>query len=105
MSKVAAASRRWPRMRPTHDLNRRTARAAAPVLRLVSPDYCFDPEALAILCTAYDRVIASLGAGQPDADREMIATRLIEAAAKGQRDPDELYRAACSKPRGAPLGS
>jgi hypothetical protein len=95
MSKVAAANRRWPRMRHTHDLDRRTARAAAPALRLVSPDYCFDAEALAILCTAYDRIITSLGAGQPDADREAIATRLIEAAARGQRDPDELCRAVC----------
>jgi hypothetical protein len=94
VSEVAAGSKHWRRMRQTRDLDRRVARAAAPRLRLVSPDYCFDPEALAILCAAYDRAIASLGAGQFDADREMIATRLIEAAAKGQRDPDELCRAA-----------
>ena len=73
---------------------RRHMPAATPVLRLVSPDYSFDPEALALLCTVYDRAITTLGGIQSEAVREIVAKQIIEAAARGQRDPEALCRAA-----------
>ena len=73
---------------------RRGSQTAAPVLRLASPDYSFDPEALAVLCAAYDRTIATLGAHQSKDLCETVAQRVIEAAGRGERDPDRLFRAA-----------
>jgi hypothetical protein len=73
---------------------RRGLQTAAPVLRLASPDYSFDPEDLAVLCAAYDRTIATLGAHQSKDLCETVAQRVIEAAGRGERDPDRLCRAA-----------
>jgi hypothetical protein len=73
---------------------RRGMQTAAPVLRLASPDYSFDPEALAVLCAAYDKTVAIVGAYHSKDLCETVAQRVIEAAGTGERDPDRLCRAA-----------
>jgi hypothetical protein len=80
---------------------RRHMHAAVPVLRLVSPDYSFDPEALALLCSVYDRAISRLGGIQSEAVRALVAKQIIEAAARGQRDPDALCQAALREEGGS----
>jgi hypothetical protein len=72
----------------------KNGRASGFVLRLASPDYCFEPETLAVLSAAYDQAIAALGADELDVVREIVAKRIIEAAARGERDADRLSHAA-----------
>jgi hypothetical protein len=44
-----------------------------------------------ILCTAYDRAKKELhDTGQPEIVRELIAQRILDLAASGERDPDRL---------------
>jgi hypothetical protein len=61
----------------------------AKILEFIRSDYSFDPEAVAILSKAYDMALASLR-DQPEAVREVIARRIIEAARRGERNPDKL---------------
>lgn len=51
----------------------------------------FDPEAVAVLCAAFDKARKSLhDTGQPALVQEVIARRIIESAKRGERDPDKL---------------
>jgi hypothetical protein len=51
----------------------------------------FDPETVKLLCTAYDKAMASLhDAGQPAVVHEVIAQRIIADAKRGERDLDRL---------------
>jgi hypothetical protein len=61
-----------------------------PVRRLLeSADY--DAETLQIICAAYDRAKAELhDTGQPEIVREILARRILDLAAKGERDPMRL---------------
>jgi hypothetical protein len=63
----------------------------AKILTFIKPDTAFDPESAAILGAAYDKAVAALRVGeQNEAVRDVIATRIIALAAKGERDPDRL---------------
>jgi hypothetical protein len=51
----------------------------------------FDYDATRAMGEAFDRACHSLhDIGQPTLVREIIATRIIEVARNGERDPDEL---------------
>jgi hypothetical protein len=65
------------------------------ILKFVLRDYAFDTEATAALVAAYDKAAFGLhDKGQPRVTREIIAKRIIELAAAGERDPDKLSEAA-----------
>jgi len=54
----------------------------------------FDPETMRLLGQAFESVCAQLhDTGQPLIVREVIAKRIIEAAKRGERDPDRLAAA------------
>jgi hypothetical protein len=51
----------------------------------------FDPEETAAMTAAYAKVCELMRDwGQPDAIKDAIAKRIIEAASRGERDPDEI---------------
>jgi hypothetical protein len=51
----------------------------------------FDPEATEAMMEAYDRACRSMHDwGQPVIIREIIAKRIIQLAARGEQDPDQL---------------
>jgi hypothetical protein len=55
----------------------------------------FDAEATRVMGKAYDKARRALhDKGQPDVVQEVIAMRIIDIAATGERDPDELARRA-----------
>jgi hypothetical protein len=57
------------------------------ILKFIRPGNSFDPETLKILGAAYDLAVVSLqDSGQPDVLHEIMAGRIIAAAAKGERD-------------------
>ena len=54
-------------------------------------DAAFDPEAVKVLSTAFEKARKSLhDKGQPEVVQEVIARRLIACAQRGERDPDKL---------------
>jgi len=58
-------------------------------------DRSFDKEATRVMGEAYDQARKMLhDRGQPDVVQEIIAKRIIDIAATGERDPDELARRA-----------
>ena len=55
----------------------------------------FDPDMTHIMGEAFDRACEDLHVvGQPDIVREVIASRIINAARDGERDPRRLYEQA-----------
>ncbi len=55
----------------------------------------FDPETLRALGAAYDLAVAGLNdGGQPDTVCEIIASRIVAAATRGERDPQKLCQVA-----------
>jgi hypothetical protein len=65
------------------------------VLPFIRREAGFDPEATAILITAYQTTIQRFGdRRQPAALREIAARRIIALAAKGERNPERLCAAA-----------
>jgi hypothetical protein len=51
----------------------------------------FDPEATAAMMEAYDKACRSMHDwGQPVVMREIIAKRIIQLAARGEQDTDQL---------------
>jgi hypothetical protein len=53
----------------------------------------FNAEATRVMGEAYDKARKMLhDKGQPDVVQEVIAKRIIDIAATGERDPDELAR-------------
>jgi hypothetical protein len=50
----------------------------------------FDPEVIALLIRAYETAVRRVGKGQPLPVLEALATRIIEAAVRGERDPQQL---------------
>jgi hypothetical protein len=51
----------------------------------------FDDQTTSLLGAVYDAVCVGLkDTSQPDIVREIIARRIVEAAKKGERDPDRL---------------
>jgi len=58
-------------------------------------DRAFDAEATRVMGEAYDKARKMLhDRGQPHVVQEIIAKRIIDIAATGERDPDELARRA-----------
>jgi hypothetical protein len=56
-----------------------------------SRDCSFDPQAIQVMGSAYERACRSLqDIGQPDLVKEIIARRIIEVAQAGERDIDRL---------------
>ena len=78
---------------------RRRGAVAMPVNSLGS----FDPEALLVLYQAFDDVWLQLedttGPDARDATRNAIAAALIQAAMRGERDPEKLWCHAMSRAR------
>jgi hypothetical protein len=57
----------------------------------------FDPDMTHIMGQAFDRACRDLyDVGQPDIVKEVIASRIIDAARDGERDPGRLCRLALS---------
>jgi hypothetical protein len=55
----------------------------------------FDPDMTLIMGEAFDRACRDLrDVGQPDLVKEVIASRIIDAARDGERDPARLCRLA-----------
>jgi hypothetical protein len=65
------------------------------ILPFVRPETTFDPDAVAIMSSAFDAALASLNdQNQSPTVREIIAKRIIAAAMKGERDPERLRQEA-----------
>jgi hypothetical protein len=57
----------------------------------------YDPETVQVICAAYDRAKKELrDKGQPEIVREILAQRILDLAARGERDPAQLCVAALS---------
>jgi hypothetical protein len=70
--------------------------AELPVRKLLE-SAAYDPETVRALCIAYDRAKNELhDTGQPEIVREILARRILELAAKGERDPARLCSGALS---------
>jgi hypothetical protein len=66
-----------------------------PILQFIRPFDVFDNATLAVLSDAYDKAVASLhDGGQPTIVREVIADRMFDLAAKGERDIGRLCKGA-----------
>ena len=50
----------------------------------------FDPEVVALLIQAYETAVKRVGKGQPLPVLEALATRIIETAVNGERDPQRM---------------
>jgi hypothetical protein len=58
-------------------------------------DRSFDAETTTLVGQAFDKVCRELhDRGQSDSVKEIIAKRIINIAARGERDPDEMCKAA-----------
>jgi hypothetical protein len=67
----------------------------AQILKFIRSDNSFDPETLRTLGAAYDLAISRLhDRGQPETVCELIAERIIAAAARGERSPERLSETA-----------
>ena len=65
------------------------------IVQFIPGDSGFDSEAIAVVCTAYDRASHMLhDRGHARVAREIIAKRIIALAAKGERDPERLGNSA-----------
>ena len=65
------------------------------ILPFVLPETTFDPDAVAIMSSAFDAALASLNdQNQSPTVREIIAKPIIAAAMKGERDPERLRQEA-----------
>ncbi len=63
----------------------------AEIARFIPANNSFDPEAIAIICAAYDRAAAELhDKGHARVVREIIGKRIVALAAKGERNPERL---------------
>jgi len=58
-------------------------------------DSAFDPEVIAAMASAFDRVCRTIsGHAQLDLVREIIAKRIVELARRGDSDEEHLYQGA-----------
>ncbi len=65
------------------------------IVQFIRPIDFFDSETLTILTEASDKAVVSLhDGGQPLIVRETMAIRMFNLAAMGERDPDQLRKAA-----------
>ena len=78
------------------------------ILEFLRDELVFEPEHIQAMATAYDDVCKTLNLSEREARaREVIATRIIELAGRGERSPthlrDRVLREAGFEPSGAPL--
>jgi hypothetical protein len=65
------------------------------ILQFIEPSHAFDPESIQVLSAAYDRAMRELhDNGQPVLVQEIVAKRIIQLAARGERDPERLSETA-----------
>jgi hypothetical protein len=64
------------------------------ILQFLKPNVTFDPDTLLILGDVYDRACTRLCTGPLDSVCEVMASRIISAAMKGERDPGKLWEIA-----------
>jgi len=65
------------------------------ILPFIEPGHAFDPESIQVLSAAYDRAMRELhDNGQPVLVQEIVARRIIQLAARGERDPERLSETA-----------
>ena len=51
----------------------------------------YDPDTIRVMAEAYEKVLVELhDGGQPNVVREVIAKRIVELIAIGERDPQQL---------------
>lgn len=50
----------------------------------------FEPEAILVMGEAYERALSTFATRLPESVRQVLAARIIELAAKGERDPHKL---------------
>jgi hypothetical protein len=68
-----------------------------PIRTFIQPG-AFDPEAIAAMNEAFNAACEKLSdSDQPEVTREVVATRIIAAARRGERDPARLLEAALSE--------
>jgi hypothetical protein len=86
-----AAEARWLALVRSHELQGRLSRtlASSPPNKMKNPCYAFEPEVVAILSTAFHAVFAELS-GRDEIVGVRAARRIIELAARGERDPERL---------------
>jgi len=53
-------------------------------------DSAFEPETVALLTLAYEAAVMLIGREQPTLVLETVAKRILEIAARGERDPQKL---------------
>jgi hypothetical protein len=65
----------------------------ASILPFIKGEIAFDDATTRLMGEAFDGICKSLHNSQPAIVYEVIAKRIIEAAKKGERDPDRLRAA------------
>ncbi len=66
------------------------------IVNYIKEPATFDPEALSAMGAAYERALKAFPTPAPKNVREDIATRIIDGARSGERDPDKLCQIALS---------
>jgi hypothetical protein len=66
------------------------------IMHYLKQPAAFDPETLSVMGVAYDSALRSFPTSPPKHVREVIATRIINDAWNGERDPDKLCQIALS---------
>jgi hypothetical protein len=84
-----AAEARWLALVRSHELHDRLLRTLGPSHKVKSPGYAFEPEVVTLLTSAFRAIFAEL-AGRDEIVGVRAARRVIELAARGERDPEKL---------------
>jgi hypothetical protein len=78
----------------THMVRRGSLASMASILPFIKRETVFDDATTRVMGDAFDAVCKSLrDKGQPEIVYEVIARRIIDAAKKGERDPERLRAA------------
>jgi hypothetical protein len=68
-----------------------------PIRLILQNDHAFGPDEIAILTSAFEGALTKLGlVDRADAATEIVASRIIELAKQGERDPLKLRDGALS---------
>jgi hypothetical protein len=88
-----AAEARWIALARSYDLHGRLSKALGERTHSIGagPGFAFEPEVVAILSSAFHAVFAELGLSDRDEFIGLrVARRIIELAARGERNPERL---------------
>lgn len=86
--------RRWPRDQLRSLLVGGKGERTMPITPLLPDEAAFDPEALRAMGVAFERACQSLKlADKSDPVTRLVAFQIIDAATKGERDPDRMFDA------------